>query len=113
MPTLNTFLLCSLNGKAFPELGTEEIEGKLKVSWKGKGKAVLWTAHSPTRDFRQSTWTSTTLKGEERVLVSPKVPKSGWSASYVTVTFPALRTVDADFKVSTPITVLPTKFAEE
>jgi hypothetical protein len=29
------------------------------------------------------------------------------------VTFPALRTVDADFKVSTPITVLPTWFAEE
>jgi PhoPQ-activated pathogenicity-related protein len=113
LPTLNTFLLCSLNGKAFPELVTEGIEGKLKVSWKGKGKAVVWRAHSPTRDFRQSKWTSTALEGEEHVLVSPKVPKSGWSASYVTVTFPALRTVDADFKVSTPITVLPTWFAEE
>ncbi|MBJ06872.1 MAG: phenylacetic acid degradation protein [Verrucomicrobiaceae bacterium] len=113
LPTLNAFLLSTLNSRPFPQLETEVIEGRMEVSWKGKGKAELWTANSPTRDFREAKWSATPLEGVERVRLTPKSPKSGWSASHVTVTFPPLRTVDAPYKVSTPITVTPAEFSHE
>jgi PhoPQ-activated pathogenicity-related protein len=113
LPTLNTFCLCALNGRPFPELKTEQADGKLKVSWKGKGKAILWSADAPGRDFRKAKWTATALEGEGSVTVTPTTPTNGWRASYVTVKFPALRTTDADYKISTPIKVVPEKFPHE
>ena len=113
LPTLNAFLLSTLNGRPFPQLQTKVIDGRMEVSWEGKGEAELWTASSATRDFREASWTATPLKGDERVEIKPGSPKSGWSASYVTVTFPPLRTIDSPYKVSTPMTVLPTGFPGE
>ena len=113
LPTLNAFLLSTLNGKSFPQLESRVVEGRMEVSWQGKGKAELWTATSATRDFREAKWAATPLEGAERVEITPRPPKSGWSASYVTVTFPPLRTVDAPYKVSTPVTVIPTTFPHE
>ena len=113
LPTLNAFLLSTLNGKSFPQLESRVVEGRMEVSWQGKGKAELWTATSATRDFREARWAATPLEGAERVEITPRPPKSGWSASYVTVTFPPLRTVDAPYKVSTPVTVIPTTFPHE
>lgn len=113
LPTLNAFLLLTLNDKPFPQLDSKVVEAGLKVSWKGKARAELWSTNSDTRDFRKAKWTSTALDGDESVLVKPVPPVSGWSASYVTVVFPALRSIDADYRISTPIQVLPENFAHE
>ncbi|HJM62683.1 MAG: hypothetical protein CMN05_05885 [Roseibacillus sp.] len=113
LPTLHAFLLSTLNGKQLPQLETKLVDGNLKVSWKGKGSAELWSATSAIRDFRKARWSSTSLEGEGSVVVAPRSPKSGWSASYVTVTFPPLRSVDAPYKVSTLIRVLPERFPHE
>ncbi|NIP94414.1 MAG: hypothetical protein GWO24_13585, partial [Akkermansiaceae bacterium] len=58
-------------------------------------------------------WNEMALEGEDAVTVHSQVPASGWRASFVTVTFPGLRPGGPEFKLSTPIGVLPDKFPHE
>ena len=113
LPTLSSFFVSVLSGQPYPQLKTSNGDGKLQVSWGRKGKAVLWSADSRNRDFRQARWVPTELEGDLSVTVKPKVPTSGWRASYVSVTFPGLRSSDAAFQLSTPISVLPERFPHE
>ena len=113
LPTLTSFFVSVLDNRTYPQLKTENGEGTFKVSWGRQGKAALWSAEAVNRDFRKAKWKSRALEGAQDVTVKPTAPASGWRASFVTVTFPGLRTGDPEFQLSTPIQVLPEKFPNE
>ena len=82
----------ALNGGSFPSLSwkysTENGEQVLNVQApevKG-GSALLWTASSSTRDFRQSTWTSSPMQRTASGWTgSSALPKSGYAAVFADV----------------------------
>ena len=53
--------------------------------------AVVWTASSPTRDFRKAHWTAASLQvlGERRVEARLPLPESGYKAFYAEMFFPS------------------------
>lgn len=110
LPTLMSFFVATLNNKPYPEVKESWKDGKLTVTWPGKGKAALWWAEAGGRDFRKATWKSKPLEGEGTVTVETASPTSGWRASYVSVTFPGIRKGDSEFQLSTPIKILPETF---
>ncbi len=107
---LSQFYNCLLMGKAYPEIHWTCVgKGNLEVTWDRKdGKAVLWQAQSPNRDFRRSTWTSTVTPGEGKASIHVNPPKEGWLAYYVEVRFPG--DFGFDFGTCTQMTVLPDTF---
>lgn len=110
LPTLTSFFLSALNDKPYPEVKETIKDGKLTVTWPGKGKAALWWAAADGRDFRKAEWNSIPLEGDGKVTVDMVNPKKGWWAAYVSVTFPGLRKTDSEFQLSTPIKILPETF---
>lgn len=111
--TLARFYSAVATGAALPQITWQgDGAGNLDVTWdQSGGKAILWQASSPNRDFRGSTWTRSPLEGTGKAAVRLAAPDSGWLAFYVEVRFP-----DAsgyDFGTCTQITVLPDTFPTE
>ncbi|MFM1921513.1 MAG: hypothetical protein RLZZ303_3147 [Candidatus Hydrogenedentota bacterium] len=113
--TITKFYDCMLHGTEFPKVTWEQSKDKanaLKVQWNGEGgKAVLWQATSPNRDFRESPWSSTPLEGANSAEVSVETPESGYLAYYVEVQYPGL--LGLPYGACTKVTVLPDTFAPE
>lgn len=105
--TLLHFYSAFLTGTPFPAIKwSSDSNGALEVRWDHEnGKALLWQAHSPNRDFRPSTWTSAALEGSGKVAVKVVPPESGWTAFYVEVQFPG--TLGLNFGSCTEMTVIP------
>jgi PhoPQ-activated pathogenicity-related protein len=105
--TATQFYASILKGTRFPSITWEKTsEGELIVRWEQDGgKALLWQASSPNRDFRKSPWTSTTLTGDKEVHVRMDAPKEGWVAYYVEVQWPG--DFGMPYGVCTQMNVLP------
>ena len=113
LPTLNDFFAAQLDGKAFPQLHYRQDGANLKVRWEGAGKAHLWEASSPNRDFRKAKWESTALEGTSECSCEVEAPAKGWVASFVSVTLPPTRDGAPTPTISTPIRILPESFPHE
>lgn len=79
----------ALTGQKLPQLHWQTLpDGSIEASWdNADGKAVLWQAQSPTRDFRRVKWTSAPLDGSLKATAKVAAPETGWAAYYVAVTF--------------------------
>lgn len=110
--TVTEFYNCMLTGKAFPEVDWKQKKPEsIRVDWNREdGKAILWEAVSDTRDFRESTWTSTDIEGVKSAKVEVEVPASGWKAYYIEVKFPG--TYGMPFGSCTKMTVVPDTFPD-
>ncbi len=111
--TLIHFYVSFLTGKPFPKISwNSDGQGALEVMWdREDGKAILWQAHSPNRDFRSSTWTSTALEGVKKASVRMEPPETGWKAFYIEVQFPG--DIGMNFGSCTEMTVIPKTFPTE
>jgi PhoPQ-activated pathogenicity-related protein len=80
----------TFSGEKLPTLDWKTSDnGTLEVTWESKdGKAALWRAEAPGRDFRQAKWSSAPLEGDGKASAQLTAPASGWAAYYVAVTFP-------------------------
>jgi PhoPQ-activated pathogenicity-related protein len=99
-----------LTGQSMPRISWNHIgTGRLQVTWSDPaGRATLWKADSPMRDFRLSKWTSAPLEGSGFVNVSFETPKLGWAAYYVEVASPG--PAGTTIGLCTTMTVLPNWF---
>ena len=111
--TLTEFYSCFLNDGAFPQITWKrDGKGHIEAGWeRDGGKANLWQAFSPNRDFRPSAWSSRPLKGVNRAEADVAVPGEGWTAFYVEVKFPGSNGLQ--FGSCTEMTVLPDRFPTE
>lgn len=111
--TLTHFYQAVVKGSAFPKVAWEQSDlNRIAVSWdRPDGKALLWTATSPNRDFRSSTWSSQPLEGAGAATAEVATPESGWLAYYVEVRFPG--ELGMDFGSTTKMTVIPDTFPTE
>ena len=99
------------DGWALPEMSWQ-MNGNgapgVKVTFNEPVKrALLWTATSPTRDFRPAKWTSRLLPlalEAREVSASVTPPASGYAAFMVELTFAS---VGGDYKLSTQVQVTP------
>jgi PhoPQ-activated pathogenicity-related protein len=105
--TLNNFYNCIVTGQKFPNVEWKQPDlGTLDVAWdRDDGHALLWTAQSANRDFRDSKWTSTPLEGKRKATAKVENPATGWTAYYVEVRFPGL--MGLEFGSTTKMTVIP------
>jgi len=112
VPVIMAMYRSMLTGKSLPEVKWRRTEdGEMEVSWNDPGgKAVLWQATSPNRDFRQSEWTSSPLEAKSPARVTVTAPESGWRAFFVSVEFPLIEGVT--YPLSTMMTVAPESFPE-
>lgn len=112
VPVIMAMFNATLTGKSLPEVKWERTDDAgLEVSWNDPaGKAVLWQAVSPNRDFRQSKWTSTRLESASPARVTVTAPESGWRAYFVSVEFPLVEGIT--YPLSTMMTVAPQSFPE-
>lgn len=107
--TIVQFYRGLLTGAPFPEIQWKINDtNEVSVVWDMPGgKALLWEATSPNRDFRQATWTSRLLEGNGEVRFSLPNPQEGWHACYVEVQW-----ASADgfpFGMTTRMFVMPEK----
>ncbi|MBI2431810.1 MAG: phenylacetic acid degradation protein [Candidatus Hydrogenedentes bacterium] len=110
--TIAQFHYSQLTGEALPDLQWAMTDGAMKVNWKGQGgKALLWQATSPGRDFRNSQWTSTALEGDGEASTKMEAPQSGWLAYYIEVQFPSI--MGLPFGLSTQMQVTPDTYPHE
>lgn len=111
--TISAFYQSRLTGEEFPKVSWEQSPdalNKLDVKWTGNGgKAVLWQATSPNRDFRQSPWTSSPVEGSSSASVTLPTPDEGYLAYYVEVQFPGA--LGFPYGNCSKVTVLPDTFA--
>jgi PhoPQ-activated pathogenicity-related protein len=108
--TLSHFYDSVVKGQPFPKVSWSQASpNELEVTWSAAGgKALLWTATSPNRDFRPSTWSSQPLEGEGKVVATVPTPETGWVAYYVEVQFPGH--LGMPFGSTSKMTVLPETF---
>ena len=111
--TVTEFYNSLVTGNAFPTIAWEKTAaGQIVVTWeKEGGKASLWTATSPNRDFRNATWTKSPLEGDGKVAANFDVPDKGWAAWYVEVNWPGV--AGMPFGLTTQMTVLPDGYPAE
>lgn len=84
-------------------------ENTLEVTWAHpKGKAKLWRAEAPSRDFRQAAFVSEELPGAGTASAKLAAPATGWAAYYIEVTMPS--PAGGSFGLCTQVTVLPDTF---
>lgn len=111
--TISAFYQSRLLNTEFPKVTWQQrpdLLDKLSVTWTGEGgKAVLWQATSPNRDFRQSQWTSSPLDGAGSASVHLPTPETGYIAYYVEVQFPGAMGIP--YGNCSKMTVLPDTFA--
>ncbi len=105
--TLAEFFLKAKEKKSFPSVSWEfSKRNTISVKWDNpEGIAYLWKADSPNRDFRNSKWESTPLKGKGKAKAKLAQPKTGWSAYYVEVRFPG--SFGNPYSICTQVKVLP------
>jgi PhoPQ-activated pathogenicity-related protein len=92
---LAAFVRCHISGKPMPEVEWRHEEGadgtlRLVVSASPKPQdVVLWSATSPTRDFRTARWTASPLKPDHAGRVNAAVPRPerGFVAFYADVAY--------------------------
>lgn len=115
VPAIAAFYNALLTGERLPKCQWDSLsDGTLEVTWEHPdGRATLWQAHSPNRDFRKARWTGTGLTGEGKVSVKIDPPQQGWTAYYVAVSFPAkLGDTEARYPSCTLVDVVPDTFPE-
>jgi len=84
-------------------------ENTLSVTWSNdKGKAKLWKAEAPSRDFRNAKFVSEDLAGAGTVSAKLTTPATGWAAYYVEVVMPS--PAGGSYGLCTQVTVLPDRF---
>lgn len=90
VPVIAALYHSVLTGEKLPEMDWKTTEdGSLEVTWDNpQGKASLWQAQSPNRDFRHAAWTNTALPDKGKVAVTLAPPEKGWAAYLVSVEFP-------------------------
>lgn len=105
--TLSEFYRRVAEGKPYPEVSwQQENPNTLQVRWdQTGGEALLWTAQSPNRDFRTSTFVSTPLSGEGETTATVPTPETGWTAYYVEVRYTG--DLGLSYGATTKMTVLP------
>lgn len=108
--TVKAFYHSLLTGEKLPSISWDLRPGNvLEVTWTHpEGKARLWKAQSPTRDFRPSKFEAEELPGNGVASAKLAEPESGWAAYYVEVTMPS--PVGGSFGLCTQVTVLPDTF---
>jgi PhoPQ-activated pathogenicity-related protein len=108
LPTLLAFAHHTLQGQPLPELRWEQVGESLAVRWNAAAtEALVWTAHSPTRDFREARWVSEPLhvEGGDRTATPLASPAdAGFAARFVEVRFPGRF---GSFGLTTEIFVTP------
>jgi PhoPQ-activated pathogenicity-related protein len=112
--TINAFYESMLGNAPFPDIAWEqeaEKQNEISATWTGEGKAVLWQATSPNRDFRGSKWTSSPLEGAGKASANIPQPESGYIAYYIEVQYPSK--IGIPFGNCTKVTILPDTFAPE
>lgn len=89
---ITLFYESMLTGEPYPGIAWDQSDpNAITVTWDDDGgEALLWTARSSTRDFRNATWTSRPLAGNGEVNVAIPDPSQGWVAYYVEVRFPGV-----------------------
>lgn len=105
--TLAEFFLLTKEKKLFPSVSWEiSKRNTITVKWDNpEGTAYLWKADSNNRDFRNSKWESTPLKGKGKAKAKLARPKTGWSAYYIEVRFPG--SFGNPYSICTQMKVLP------
>ena len=113
LATLAQFYYSVISSTDMPEVTWKlKRNGTVKVQWdKEGGKAILWQAHSKTRDFRQSEWKATRLDGKGEARTKVETPEKGWVAYYVEVKFPG--PLGAPQGITTQMSVLPDSYPEK
>ncbi len=108
VPTLLAFLHATLSGRTLPELQWQRQGNQLQVKHdRPATEARLWTATSPTRNFREATWTSETIPHDKNKTTAPlATPSSAYTAQFVEIIFPSKT---APFALSTEILLTPPK----
>lgn len=108
--TMTAFIRSMVDGTPLPEVKWQRGTDGLTVSWdRPDAKAYLWSAHSPTRDFRKAKWQATPLVGTGSATATIKAPANGWTAYFVQVRFPDT----VPFSLSTAMTVVPETFPHD
>lgn len=90
VPAILAFYRAVLEGRTLPSYAWDtDGAGNITVTWQGGSPRLrLWTAHSDTRDFRRSAWTSRPLMAEPgRCEAQVAPPAEGWKAYYVELVF--------------------------
>ncbi|MDP6762598.1 MAG: PhoPQ-activated protein PqaA family protein [Planctomycetota bacterium] len=109
LPTVTAFFRASMADETLPSLDWKtRDDGTLTVRWPQGGKAKLWQATSPDRDFRKVEWAASELEGKRKAQARVDAPEEGWTAWFVEVTFE-----DAErgtYRLSTEIQVVPDTF---
>ncbi|MCA8983915.1 MAG: hypothetical protein KDA76_09165 [Planctomycetaceae bacterium] len=92
--TLAAFTAHIASGTPFPEIKWQHSNGNKNLNLEVSSsavpqKALLWTAHAEGRDFRKSTWKSTSLAANEKGVFRGSVPRaeSGHVALFAEVHF--------------------------
>ena len=88
---LSAFFDLTLNNKPYPSLDltmtekTGEVTLNIKISNNQPTKAIMWTAESSSRDFRQSKWTDKVIASDikDTVILTVAYPQAGYNAFYV------------------------------
>ncbi|GAB6167042.1 PhoPQ-activated pathogenicity-related family protein [Thermostilla marina] len=112
VPTFTAFVDAVFSGKTLPEVTTrlEDDNRRLIVEWTGERPtgAVLWSAESDTRDFRESRWNATNVPIENgRCVVVLETPRKGYRAAFVELRFEG-RT--GSYALSSLMSVVPAAF---
>jgi PhoPQ-activated pathogenicity-related protein len=108
---ITAFYHTVLTGKRRPrfewKLRRGEKEARLEVTAKDlPRKAALWQARSPTRDFRDSKWTSVEMaaKEEGRFVGTVPLPEEAYAALFARLTYPS--GVGGEYALSTNVEVI-------
>ncbi len=86
---ITAFYESIVHGTKLPETTWQRnAEGALEVKWSDpSGRARLWKATAPSRDFRKAEWSAEDLPGQGSATVTLPTPEQGWLAYYVEVVF--------------------------
>ncbi len=95
--TLSAFFGATISNKPYPksDYAVTEENGKIKVAMNADSEmledAVMWTAVSPDREFRDKTWSSQSLgkKGVSDFIHEVVLPKNGYMAFYIDLKYKA------------------------
>ncbi|QQE10772.1 PhoPQ-activated pathogenicity-like protein PqaA type [Planctomycetota bacterium] len=107
LPTLYAFIDSVVSRKPLAKIDWQIINNSLTVSWNQEPYEIkLWTASSESRDFRKSKWTAKTLPiSASSITLSPNTPKTGYTATFVEVSFPSSNPLP--YELCTEILVTP------
>ena len=93
---VNAFFANTLENQLYPDCtwSTSESNGKVLLNVQGSAssltKAVLWSATSADRDFRDETWSSVEISYDAAGVVNAEIsyPENGYEAFYIDLEYP-------------------------